>query len=256
LRFELVKQHDTAVPLHELSFSSMTSHIRNNAALEGVQCTYGGEVPAQVRSNVFHRLWHRLLQFRRKRLHASRVFAIPCVESDCNLSTALVSSGLQLTRPLFRMNWIFPNVIIRFADLHGNLYFFVLFIMSIASCVAAELQQVGTATLVLNFIVFYCTLGFFSCKRHNFDSVTAKHVATSFKFVCILLLFLFYVALRVRVACLGKVSPQSAGAVLIFALICLLCLLGDCSPNLSTMAQSSISVGMRACIMCACIVPI
>jgi hypothetical protein len=178
------------------------------------------------------------------------------VESDCNLSTGLVSSELQLTRPLFRMNWIFPNVMLRFADLHGNLYFFFLFVISIASCVASELLQQDTATLVLNIILFYCVLGFFSCKRHNFDSVAAKHVAMSFKFMCIVLLFLLYVALQVRLACLGKISPQTPCAVLVFALICLLCLLGDCSPILSAMAQSSISVGMRACIMCACIIPI
>ena len=175
-------------------------------------------------------------------MQESRVFAIPCAESDCNL----VSSERHLTRPLFRIQWFFPNAMIRFADLHENLYRLLLFSIVIASFVASQLQPADTATFVLNLILFYCMLGFLSCKRHNFDSVAAKHVATSFKFVCILLLFLFYFALTVRLAFLGNRSPQSACATLVFALILLLCLLGDCSPNLSMMSQSLISVGMRA----------
>jgi hypothetical protein len=234
------------VPSHELLFSPMTSRIRSNDVLDGVHV---GEIKAQARSNVFHRLRYRLLQFRWQRLHASRSFVIPCVESDCNLSTALVSSGLQLTRPLFRMNCVFPNVMLRLADLHEKLYVCVVFIIAIASFVASQLQPEDTATLrlVFDLVAVYCTLGFFSCRRHNFDSVAAKHVATSFKFVCIVLLFLFYVALQVRLASLGNRSPQTACATLVFTLGFLLCLLGDCSPNLSMLSQSAISVCMRAC---------
>ena len=246
LRFELVKQHDTALSSNKLLFSPMTSRIRSNDVLDGVHV---GDIKAQVRSNVFHRLRYRLLQFRWQRLHASRSFDIPCVESDCNLSTGLVSSGLQLTRPLFRINCVFPNGMLRLADLHEKIYVCVVFIIAIASFVASELQPEETATLVFDLIAVYCTLGFFSCKRHNFDSVAAKHVAMSFKFVCILLLFLVYVALRVRLACLGNRSPQTACATLVFALGFLLCLLGDCSPNLSMISQSAISVCMRACII-------
>ncbi len=262
LRFVLVKQRGTV----GLSFFPMTRHISSsNHAFEDV---HAGEASARGRSNVFVRLRHRLLQFRRQRLHASRVFAIPCVESDGNLGTALLTSGLQqegrggglvssglqqggggglqLSRPLFRIDGFFPGVMIRFADLHEKLYVCAVFAVVVTNLVTSVLLPSDTTLLVLNLAVFYCTLGFFACKRHNIDSAAAKHVAASFKFLCIVLLFLLFFALQLRLACLRKASPQIVCAVLVFALNILLVLLADCSPNLSTTAQSAISVRLRA----------
>ena len=135
---------------------------------------------------------------------------------------------------------------IRFADLHEKLYVCAVFAVVVTNLVTSVLLPSDTKLLVLNLAVFYCTLGFFACKRHNIDSAAAKHVAASFKFLCIVLLFLLFLALQLRLACLGKASPQIVCAVLVFALEILLVLLADCSPNLSTTAQSVISVRLRA----------
>jgi hypothetical protein len=213
----------------------------SNGALEGIQCQ---EVQAQVRSNAFSRLRDRVLRFRTQRLRMSKVFAIPCVHSDSNLTTGFTASGLELARPLFRIK--FPNFIIRYAELHGNRYVCLVAIVGLVSFVCNFTEKSHYAVLVFITIVFYGILGFFSCKRHNIDSVAAKHVATSFRFavICFLLLFLF--ALEVRLAIRGQQSPQSVTAYTVMMLGFILCLLVDCSPNLSTIAQTAISV--RSCI--------
>ena len=64
--------------------------------------------------------------------------------------------------------------------------------------------------MVLGIIVMVGLLGFFSCKRHNIDSIAAKHVSTSFRFVCICALSLFAVAFAVRASYLGKRTPQKS----------------------------------------------
>jgi len=99
--------------------------------------------------------------------------------------------------------------------------------------------------LVLNVIVMVGLLGFLSCKRHNIDSVAAKHVSTSFRFVCICLLILLYAALEVRLLYLGQRSLQRVAALIVMFMIFILCLLIDCSPNLRTTVQTAVSV--RAC---------
>jgi hypothetical protein len=167
------------------------------------------------------------------------------VEGDSNLSTGLTASGLQLARPLFRMK--FPGIIVRFAELHVNLYFCVLFIVSLLSVTCTQLELTGTATLVFNMIVVYGFLGFLSCKRHNIDLVAAKQVSASFRFVCICLLLLFRVALEVRRSYLGQRSPQFLAALVIMVVAFILCLLVDCSPNMPTAAQTAMPV--RTCIM-------
>jgi hypothetical protein len=141
-----------------------------------------------------------------QRLQASQVFAIPCVEGDSNLSTALTASGLQLARPLFRIK--FPGIIVRFAESHGNLYVCVVFIVALVSLGWYQVEPSGTASLVLNSVVIYGLLGFFSCKCHNIDSVAAERVSTSFRFVCICFFFLFIVALSVRATCITKKPPK------------------------------------------------
>jgi hypothetical protein len=95
---------------------------------------------------------------------------------------------------------------------------------------------------VLNSIVIYGLLGFFSCKRHNIDLVAAKHVSTSFRFVCICVFILFVVALSVRQSYSGQKSPQNVATVIVTMLAFTLCLFIDCSPNLPTAVQTAISV--------------
>jgi len=242
LRFELVKQHNMEMLL-EPSCSPLAPQMSKfNGALEGVQ---GADVRAQVHSNVFSRLRHRLLRFRRQRLQACQVFAIPCVEGDSNLSTGLTASGLQLARPLFRIK--FPGIMIRFAELHGSLYCGVLLIVGLVSLACHQLEHSGTASLVFNIILVYGVLGFLSCKRLNIDLVAAKHVSTSFRFVCICFLLLFEVALDVHLLYIGQRSPPKVAALIIMFMTFILCLLVDCSPNLPTAVQTAISV--RACVI-------
>jgi hypothetical protein len=245
LRFELVKQYNMGVLLNEPSCCPMASRMpscSDSGALEGVQ---GGDVQVQVKSNVFSRLRHRFLRFQRRRLQASQVFAIPCVESDCNLSTALTASGLQLARPFFRIK--FPATLVRFAELHASLYSCVVFIVGLLSVACSNLELTGTAAMVLNFIVIYGFLGFISCKRHNIDSIAAKHVSTSFRFGCICLFLVFVVALEIHLYYLGQRTLQNVVAFIIMVMAFILCLLVDCSPKLPTAVQTAISV--RACIV-------
>jgi len=238
LRFELVKQYNMGALMNEPSCSPMAQQMpSSNSALEGMQ---GAGVQAQAHSNAFSRLRHRFLRFQRQRLQASQVFTIPCVESDSNLSTELAASEMQLVRPLFRIK--FPGVMVRFAELHGNLYICVVFIVAIVSLGLYQVELTGTASLVLNSVVIYGLLGFFSCKRHNIDSVAAKHVSTSFRFVCICLFLLVIVALAVRASYLRQRSPQNVFTVVVTMLAFMLCLFIDCSPNLPTTVQTAISV--------------
>ena len=260
LRFELVKERTTGELLNEPYDFSMTSHMPNssgasqgtqlsvsptssqmpsfNGASEGV---HGREVQAPEHSNVFSRLLHRLLRFRRQCLQTSRVFAIPCVESASNLRST--ASGLEVERPLIRIK-LLPDRILRVAELHDKLYIWALFIVVLVSMVCSQLQleRTGTASLVLNIILLYGILGFFSCKRHNFGSVAAKHVSSSFQFVSICVVFLFYVAVNIRYSYIGQRSPQISVAYIMMMLIYILCLLADCSPNLPAIVQTAISV--------------
>ena len=230
LRFELVKQDSMGMMLESSMVPQMPSS--SSSALDNMQ--------AQVRTNVFSRLRHRLLRFQRQRLQASQVFAIPCVEGNSNLSTRLTAPELQLARPLFRIK--FPGIIVHFADFHASLYFIVLFMLVMASVACNELEHTGTATVVFNILIISGLLGFLSCKRYNIDSVAAKHVSTSFRFVCICLLLLFGIALSVRRTYLGQHSPQHLVALIIIFVTFSLCLLVDCSPNLPAAVQTAISV--------------
>ncbi len=242
LRFVLVKQYNMETLL-EPSCSPLVRQMSNfNGALEGVQ---EADVQAQAHSNLFPRLRHRFLRFQRRHLQACQVFAIPCVEGDSNLSTGLTASGLQLARPLFRIK--FPGIMARFAELHVSLYFGVLLIVGLVSLACTQLEPTSTATLVLNIIVVYGLLGSLSCKRHNIDSVAAKHVSTSFRFVCICLLLLFEVTLDVHLFYIGQQSPQNVASSIVMIMVFILCLLVDCSPNLPTAVQTAISV--RACVI-------
>ena len=240
LRFELVKKHDMGTLLVSTN-EPVAQAPSSNAVSEGMQ---GGEVQAQARSNSCSRLRHRLLLLRRQRLQTSRVFSIPCVESECNLATALSASGLELVRPLFRIK--FPNVIVRFVESHTNTYFCVLFIVALVSLDCSQLEPTDTATLVLNIIVIYGFLGFLSSKRYNIDSIAVKRVSSSFRFVCICALVLSYATLDVYLSYLRQRSPQAAAATIIMMVLFILCLLFDCSPNLPTTVQTAISV-------CACL---
>jgi len=241
LRFELVKQDNMGALMNEPSCSPMAQQMPiSNDALEGMQ---GAGVQAQAHSNAFSRLRHRFLRFQRQRLQASQVFTIPCVEGNSNLSTELAASEMQLVRPLFRIK--FPGVMVRFAESHASLYAYVLLIVVLASLTCSLLERTGAATMVLDIILLYCCTGFFSCKRHNIDSVAAKHVSTSFRFVCICLLLIFTVALEARSLYLGQRSPPNVVTVIVRILTYILCLLVDSSPNLPLTVQTAISV--RAC---------
>jgi len=250
LRFEFVKKYNMETLLNEsLCLPTAPQMSSSNGALEGMQ---DADVQAPVHSNAFTRLRHRFLQFQRQRLQASQVFAIPCVESDSNVSTGLTASGLQLARPLFQIR--FPGILVRFAETHRNRYICALLAGAPLSRIFVFVEQTGTATLVFNILIFFGVLGFFSCKRYNIDSVAAKHVSTSFRFVCICLLLLFEIAVSARRSHLGIVStiggpvnPQSLGALIVMFMVFVLCLLVDCSPNLPTAVQTAMSV--RACII-------
>ncbi len=240
LRFELVKKHNIGTLLDETTSGSrmMSQMSSSSGALQHTESVQG---PVQARLHVFSQLRHRLLQFRMQRMQTCQVFAIPCEECASNLSEMPVASGLEVARPLFRIK-LFPDIIVRSAELYGNFYVCVVSIITLVSLVCTQIERTGTATLVLNCFAFYGLLGFFSCRRHNIDSVAAKHVATSFRFVCICMVLLFYVALEVRKACLAQQSPEFVVAVIIINMGFLLCLVADCSPNLPTIAQTAISV--------------
>ena len=151
---------------------------------------------AQAHSNVFPRLRHQCLRFQRRRLQACQVFAFDCVEDDSNVSTGLTASGFQLVRPLFQIR--FPGILVRFAETHRNRYIFALLLGASTSVPCCVLGALGSsAKIVINVIIIFGLLGFLSCKRCNIDSVAAKHLSTSFRFVCICVLLLFEIAMSV-----------------------------------------------------------
>jgi hypothetical protein len=248
LRFELVKQHDVGTLLGEPPCSSIAPQMSSpNGALE---CMQVADMQAKVHTNVFSRLRHRFLRFQRQSLQESQVFAIPCVESSSYpTSGPKTASGLQMVRPLFRIK--FPDFIVRSAELHPNIYSCVLLAFGLGHIACFQLQtrvaDQGTAAMVLGIIVMVGLLGFFSCKRHNVDSIAAKHVSTSFRFVSICVLCLFAVAFTVRSSYLGYRTPQSVVSGITTYMAFVLCLLVDCCPTLPKIVQTVISV--RVCIV-------
>ena len=245
LRFELVKKHSVAAPSNAPSCSPNISSVNSISSVKtSLETMQVQDSQDHARSNAFSRLWHRLLQFRARRLLRSQVFAIPCAQVvETGLATALCASappGLELERPLFRIK--FPKVIIRFAELHGSLYACVVASVGLASLICNQYESTHVAMLVLNILVLYGLLGFFSCRRHNIDSVAAKHVATSFRFVSLLVLLLFLFALEIRLSCINQQSPQAVAAYTIMMMMFILCLLVDCCPNFPPIVQTAISV--------------
>jgi hypothetical protein len=243
LRFELVAKHNAGTLLDERSASRMPSQTpRSTGAL---QHTESDNEPAQTRSNVFSLLRHRVLQFRRQRLQSSHVFAIPCVEND-NSDLAI---RLLLVRPLFSSK-LFPSIMLRFAEAHGNIYIVALAVVGLASLVCVLFESTSNASMVLNSIVLYAGFAFFACRRHNIDSVAAKHVATSFRFVVLCMLVFVVFAMEVRLAYLGKRTPQNViGSVLmLFGFI--LTLFVDCSPHLPQIVQTTIPVSASIIPIC------
>jgi hypothetical protein len=239
-----VKKHSVAAPSNAPSCSPNISSGNSISSVKtSLETMQGQDSRVQAHTNAFSRLWHRLLQFRARRLLRSRVFAIPCAQFETSLAAALCASappGLELERPLFRIK--FPKVIIRFAELHGSLYACVVASVGLASLICNQYESTHVAMLVLNILVLYGLLGFFSCRRHNIDSVAAKHVVTSFRFMSLLLLLLFLFSLEIRLSCINQQSPQAVAAYTIMMMMFILCLLVDCCPNFPPIVQTAISV--------------
>jgi hypothetical protein len=248
LRFELAKQHN----IQELSNPPTcppTALQLSGSNGEGLQAQ------DPVRSNAFLWLWHRLLSKLHSWRHclqsahdATQVFSIPCLASGSDLTARLSASSPELARPLFHIR--FPSIVLRFAELHGNLYICAVCVVAITSLVCYQVEHTFTATMVLNIVVLLGLLGFFSCKRYNVDSVAAKHVATSFRFVVLCMLVFVVFAMEVRLAYLGKRTPQNViGSVLmLFGFI--LTLFVDCSPHLPQIVQTTIPVSASIIPIC------
>jgi hypothetical protein len=138
----------------------------------------------------------------------------------------------------------------RLANAHPKLYcsFFFLIFGVLFFAVSIFLNNGplrSSVTLAFAIVLFFAVLGFLSCARYGIDAVAAKHVAASFRFLTIAALLCMWVLLNVRHAYIGVYHPSQTAAVAVLALLFLLTLLFDCSPQLPAAVQVAVSVIAR-----------
>jgi hypothetical protein len=216
-------------------------------------------------AGVFARLRHRWLQFKRRQLLRCGVFVIPCVAvQDAATGT---ENLFVLARPALELRCLRP--LQWCADKHPKRY-------SAISCILVGSKAMFSfetynllvfsnfslynlilyaANLVTSILMVVHMLGFLSSKRYGLDRVAAKHIAKSFRFVVIAMLFSIDVALDARqvynkyYAELNDFDKfwsmmMPFGTALANLYWCL-CILIDCSPHVPFAVQFCISVNAR-----------
>jgi hypothetical protein len=198
----------------------------------------------EERPGFISRLRYRWIQFQSRQIARCHVFVIPCVSSQHSSAAAGSYECVELTRPLLQLPLL--RLLHAFADAHANLYIAVITLLGLGSFMCQTLlgtnDQKGQACLVLNSAAFVLSLGFISSKRYALDKVAAKQIMFSFRFVIVSLFLAAMIALGSFLSHRGITSPWQTSAGAVFALIFLICVLLDCSPNLPAFAQTCISV--------------
>jgi hypothetical protein len=229
-------------------------------------------------TGVFTRLRHRWLQFKQRQLLPCGVFVIPCVAAQDAATGA--ENQFVLARPAFELRCLRPLQWL--ADRHPKRYSAVALIL-IGSRICMSLiflsgymdgnffwslyyfyqNNVGSAVipLVLSFLMVVHMLGFLSSKRWGIDRDAAKHIAKSFRFVVIAVLFSIDVALDARIA-IQQISlfedssrPENNFIILYYQTLpfatalcnlfwCMFLHL-DCSPQMPSSFQICITVNDR-----------
>lgn len=240
LRFQL----DTIAAAEQMSYTRSTPLIphKHNFASTAAAST-SDSPPEDLRSaGLLLRLHKRWLNFQNQQLSRSGVFTIPCLKNH-NLY-AQEGIVLEVTRPLFRLNFLKP--LHRLADAYPNMYTLANALLMLGSFGLSFLsyygQEVEISVAAMNFAVFIIAIGYFSSPNHNLDRVAAKHVVLSFRFAFCVVLSLVWLVLYFRFAYLGRLSFWMWAAILVIVQLLFLCLLIDCSPKVSVFVQICISV--------------
>ena len=190
-----------------------------------------------------HQHW-LLFQLRQRSLSA--VFAIPCRKNQ-DLGC------LEVVRPLVALGFLKP--LHRLSEARPRLYICCTVSLMLASFGLSFASQYGEVVSIfvafLSWWAFFFLLGFFSSRYHSFDRIAAKHVASSFRFAFCVLLCLVWISLYFRAAYIGQFSFSIFAGIVPIVPFFLLCLLGDCSPQLSVFVQLCISV--RTSFMFSCV---
>jgi hypothetical protein len=198
---------------------------------------------AEAKSRPISHMYERWLQFRKRLVQRCRVFVIPCDKSRVEVA----GFYYELQRPVFKLKC--PQSLQRFVRTFPNCLGFAFFCFSSLAFLFARIwsgaskqDQKGAATLACNCAIFVAIVVFFSSSRYNLDTVAAKHVVSSFRFVACSVLLMIFVALEWRKAHIGDDSYYETASITVLSLVFCATALLDCSPHFPMPSQIFISV--------------
>lgn len=192
-------------------------------------------------SSNFSRSHRRWLQFQKFHVARCRTFVIPCRASEAELE-------IVMTRPAFDLKFMRP--LQHLADIHPKFYvsivFFLLAVPNVLCLIflqdASSAPHRSIANIVLNLLMVIMFLGVLSSRRLGLDRVAAIHVVSSFRFAACSALLAQWVGIYAYNAHTGAISPATATAIALLAVMFLECALLDCAPHLPTSTQILITV--------------
>jgi hypothetical protein len=258
LRFELHDCGGSSLSKLELSATDM-KHITNVSSVtasaasakaptfESEGDTNFSQNEAVAASSPVLRLRHRFLRFQQRHLSRCRVFIIPFLaHHDVGMGESFLGADAEFTiaRPAFDISFMRP--LQRIADATPKSYIsfmiIVLVIPSFACSVFLSDQARGISTLLLNSCYLIMLLGLLSSRRYCLDRIAVKHVALSFRFAACVALCAWWCALNIRESIEKSTHPTRPAAGAILIVIFLFCLLLDCSPQVPSSLQISLTV--------------
>lgn len=249
LRFEL-DQSGRA----QLSLPHVTKSVTDSEQKSEAEATPDGVASGAAELSAIIRARLRLQQLQQKYVSKCRVFVIPCITvTNCG---DVDDSEVALARPAFNITILRP--LQRIAETYTKHYFgfvfFVFFVPWFAFALLLKHRVRAIPEFLMTTAMLVAFLAFLSSRRYNLDRVAVRQVVSSFRFAVFTVFLTQWVALTGRRAYLAhregsaslyETTPWTVASVTVAAIMCSLCLLLDCSPQLPATAQITLTVSAR-----------
>ena len=206
----------------------------------------GSRNAKMTRSSIFFRLPRRLQEFQENQLSKCRTFLVPRVAD---------AYAFAITRPVLDLKCF--RLLQRLADAHPKFYFSFVFCFFTLTSFLCEILLPDLyrdiSVLCLDSFSFTILLGYWSSRRHGLDRVAVRHVASSFRFAALFVLWMVYITVNATAVLVdpNQVSLSEIAVAKVFlqiavgavqTLLFLGCALMDCCPHTSTVIQIFIMV--------------
>lgn len=259
LRFVLDRIGTSLLSLPQLADSLKETHVTSPALkpMSEAESLPGGVRrggAAKSIRNYLSRVLQRLHRIQHRLLSKCRVFIIPCKSVD--ISGENNGYKAALARPAFNMGFL--RLLHDIAEAHIEYYcgfvFLFLFLPCCASALVLSHQGRDIPVLLMALVITVAFLGFVSSARYNLDRIAVTQTVLSFRFAIFAVLLSQWTALMARRAYLsfhqGSASLYdntfwSVATVAVTAILCSICLLLDCSPQLPATVQIVLTVRMH-----------